>query len=362
MHYPAGCTVQPYKLITRKQVTLMKIAAFALLLSGLLSATMISSTELKAEAGYAAGNSAQGYGQNRYQRQPSHAGSRYSARPSAYRFRPWSGEPQRIPHVARPAYGPFDRMQQPRQTYRFRPTKLTQATSPVVVAPPALAYRPANITIPEHYVYRPLNPVKKAEPGSHANNISRANPHFSRYGYGAYRAARTMPTAHPADHEMINRPPPAPRYVYGGGLRSVHKFRPDHRVYGPMAYAGPMSAMTPSPYAYNRWRQPLRFRPAPQFRASQPAYAYLPPDRSPGMLHHYPAGGVPWGGSAGPAPRSYPDWRIQRYAGSASQRVDWYDGRSDGEGAWYKLTEQQNWPQLSQNQAGQNDLYSQGAR
>ncbi|MCG8488996.1 MAG: hypothetical protein MI756_16100 [Chromatiales bacterium] len=352
----------------------MKIAAFALLLSGVFTTTMIPTAELKAEGGYGAGkspwqipasNNATGYGQNWYQGQPNYAGNRFAARPSAYRFRPWSGERQPTPQKARPSYSAFNPMQQPHQGYRFRPMKQTQATPPAAVASPAVAYRPANITIPDHYVYRPLNPVKKAKPSVYANNTSRAYPHFPRYGYGAYRPMPARPTAHPVNPGVIDRPLPTPRYVYGSGLHSGHKFRPDHRVYAPTAYGRPMPTMNPMPgYAYNRWPQPLRFRPAPQFRVPQPAYAYLPPNRYPGMVHHYPAGGTPWGRYAAPMAQHYPNWQTQpeRHAGSDSKRVNWYDGRSDGEGAWYKLTQQQNWPQVSQNWTGQNNLYSQRPR
>ncbi|MCG7899000.1 MAG: hypothetical protein JAY85_11135 [Candidatus Thiodiazotropha weberae] len=354
----------------------MKIAAFALLLSGVFTATMIPTAELKAEGGYGAakypfqmpaGNGSPGYGQNWQQGQPNYAGYRFPARASAYRFRPWSGERQRTVQRAAPRYAAYNQMQQSHQGYRFRPMKPVQA-SPQAVATPAVAYRPANITIPDNYVYRPLSPVKKAKPSSYADNSPRVYPQMPRYGYGAYQPLPVMQSAYQGNHRMINRPSPTSRYVYGNGRYSGHKFRPDHRVYAPAAYGGygrPMMPMNRMPGYVNRgWPQPLRFRPAPQLRMPQPAYAYLPPNRYPGMVQHYPAGVAPWGRYAAPMPQAYPSWQMhpERHAGRDHKRVDWYDGHSDGEGAWYKLTQQQNWPQVSQNWAGQNSVYSQGPR
>ncbi|MCG7928530.1 MAG: hypothetical protein N0E44_00595 [Candidatus Thiodiazotropha lotti] len=355
----------------------MKIAAFALLLSGAFTATMIHTAELKAEGGYGAaktpwqmpaGNGAPGFGQNRQQRQPYYAGNRFPARQPTYRFRPWSAERQRTAQGAAPNYAAYNQMVQPHQSYRFRPMKPVQAHRQAAATPSSVAYRPANITIPDHYVYRPLSPLKKAKPRSYANNSPWINPRMPRYGYGAYQPRPAMQPAYRAD-PRINRSSPIPRYVYGNGRYSGHKFRPDHRGYAAAAhgtYGRPMVAMNRMPgYAYNRWPQPLRFRPAPQLRMPQPAYAYLPPNRYPGMVQHYPAGGAPWGRYAAPMPQpAYPSWAVhpERHAGTDHKRVNWYDGHSDGEGAWYKLAQQQNWPQVSQNWTGQNSVYSQGPR
>ncbi|MCG7945884.1 MAG: hypothetical protein N0E59_08670 [Candidatus Thiodiazotropha taylori] len=354
----------------------MKIAAFALLLSGVFTATMIPTAELKAEGGYgaakypwqsAAVNGVPGYGANWQHRQPNSVGNRFTSSPSAYRFRPWSGERPRTAQGAAPHYTAYNQMQQSHQGYRFRPMKPAQAPRQVA-ATPAVAYRPANITIPDHYVYRPLNPVKKANPRSYANNTPRVYPQMPRYGYGAYQPVPAMQPVYRADPRMIQRPSPAARYVYGNGRYSGHKFRPDHRGYAPVAYGNyrrpPMQMNRMPGYAYSRRPEPFRFRPAPQLRMPQPAYAYLPANRYPGMVQPYQAGVAPWGRYAAPMPYAYPNWRMpaERYAGTDNKRVNWYDGHSDGEGAWYKLTQQQSWPQVSQNWSGENNVYSQGPR
>jgi hypothetical protein len=224
------------------------------------------------------------------------------------------------------------------------------------LATPAVAYRPANITIPDHYVYRPLDPVKRVKPRSYANTIPSAYPATPNYGYRAYYPMRNMQSSRVA-RQMPYRAQSAPRYVYGDGHYSGHKFRADPRLYQAQAYRRPIQAINPMPgYAYNRWPAQPRFRPARQVQMPQPGYAYLPANRYPAMPQSYPVVVAPRSYYPTATPQGYPSWQAssEPRVSSTPNQVDWYDGRSDGEGAWYQLAQQQNWPEVSQNWSGQN--------
>jgi hypothetical protein len=349
----------------------MKIAAFALLLSGVFSVSMIPTAELKAEGGYGAANyhpwqrpansRVAGYGHTWQQGQPGYGVNSYPASRSAYRFRPWSGARLPTPKSSRYGYPAYNQIYQPVQGYKFRSMPQQQALRQAALAAPAIAYRPANITIPDHYVYRPLNPVKKAKPRFYVNNTPRAHPPFPGYGYTAYQP---MPGVHTAElaNRQISRAHRTPRYVYGNGLDTRYKFRPDPRIYRTAAHGRPIRGMNSIPgFAYNRWPEPMRFRPTPQFRATHPGYTYPPTNRYPATVHNDPDVDVFY---TAPISQSYPNRqkRPEHHVKSQRKQVDWYDGRADGEGAWYKLTEQQHWPEVSQNWAGQNNLYLEGHR
>jgi hypothetical protein len=342
----------------------MKIAAIALLLSGLFTTTLVPAADLKAENGYGNGRNPWQLPTNSYmpsyrqrwnQGQSNREVYRPYGQPPVYRFRPWAGQNQ--PPVAQQAYNAYP-TQHP-LGYRFRPTHdAEQRALQRSVATPAVAYRPASITIPDHYVYRPLNPVKRVKPRTYANNIPPAYPAIPNYGYRAYYQ---MPNRQPsrATRQVPQRAQPAPRYVYGDGDGRYlgHKFRADPRVYQAQAYTRPIQRMNPMPgYAYNRWPAQLRFRPTRQLRMPQPNYAYLQANRYPARTQSYPVMAAPRSYYPATMPQGYTSWqtRSEPRVSSTPNQVDWYDGRSDGEGAWYKLAQQQNWPEVSHNWSGQN--------
>jgi hypothetical protein len=113
-----------------------------------------------------------------------------------------------------------------------------------------------------------------------------------------------------------------PRYM-GQTLYGRHRFRPLNRP-GWSGYRDPRESVR---YATNPY-------PVPNYQQNGSGWVpYNPvmPGRQPYMAMHYPGMHRP----------SMPN----RYG------VDWYDGMGDGEGAWYKLAGQQEWPRVSQYQA-----------
>jgi hypothetical protein len=73
----------------------------------------------------------------------------------------------------------------------------------------------------------------------------------------------------------------------------------------------------------------------------------------PNYQHRRPGWGYQYGMRPGTYPRMatpYPGMQQAILRAEIPNRygVDWYDGQADGEGAWYKLAGQGEWPRVSQ--------------
>ncbi|MES9968725.1 MAG: hypothetical protein ABW092_01745 [Candidatus Thiodiazotropha sp.] len=228
-------------------------------------------------------------------------------------------------------------------------------------APARWTYRPAQIEIPNHYVYRPL----KVKPTRHTADRQRVRPPtepvIEPYGvkqwdpmpYGYHPMGTPMPySALPSYDPYLYTPRdnrytayrPSERYYYGNRHSSRY---PSPRVYSSPRYTGYM------PINRHRYRPitrpvtgryPYPVRPA--WIASSPYPAPNDPWRSPAWSYPntmtpawQPAMGMPYPGMQ----------QAMRHPGMANPYgINWYDGRGDGEGAWYKLAGQQEWPRVSQ--------------
>jgi hypothetical protein len=367
----------------------MKIAAFALLLSGVLTATLAPIATVSAGDWNQPGRPARGWStgnisSNDQIRQSvvrtSEVSGWSTSLPAQYHFRPWSAErqsagyPQPAPlqrqaamvnhspvWSRRPLNTGFTRIPSPH--YRFRPLPAGEPHPPV--APQAVTYRTTNISIPNHYVYRPLNPVKKIQTRPATPKwpprYSQALPAAPRYGY-PYRPMMMAPSA--LDRHAMTPPAlrsaqqrPNPRYVYGGNYFSGLRYRPDNRGYTSARYDWPGYGLAREPgNGFSRGPGHLRFRPVPGFPAL-PAYAYAPGVLPPTMAYRPAMARQDYRPHK---PYHYPDRRGMSDASAATynDRINWYDGRTDGDGAWYKLTEQREWPRVSQNWPGSGEFYS----
>lgn len=235
---------------------------------------------------------------------------------------------------------------QPRWTenagrYRFRPWQ----EGGNLQRPARMRYLPP-VTIADHYRFRPLNPVKRRPPES----------------WQAYRQPPTPPM-----------PPAWGRPVYGGFAPAMPGTRWSGRpLYAGYAPGGPAwhGEAVARPVPRREIRRPIappRFTQQPypgwRFRPLAPGPA-VPPGRyvrfnprergtppfpygAPGPLWY--AGRVPpmpagWNYRA-PVQTAYRPLRAPLRANRYG--VDWYDGRGDGEGAWYRLAAEP-WPAVSQ--------------
>ena len=214
--------------------------------------------------------------------------------------------------------------------YRFRPMPQTRPTQ----GDRLVRYRPLEVRIPERYVFRPLNPIA--------------------------RSAAPLPPPRVAPFYAPGVYPP----VYNG-------YSPEAPVlvgrYAPNHVATPYAAMPDvrSPAQRWAWRTPMPAAPAPAYvQGVNPQARFRPESRhGRGSIERWDSGGryvrhLP--GWRYPYPSSSPYWaqhsRPARYAlpgygfdGSVAQRppvaprrlnrygTDWYDGRGDGDGAWYRL-------------------------
>ena len=300
---------------------------------------------------------------------------------AGYRFRPWEGSvdthrqpqrpfPQQAPVSANRGYQPgwrptsapaasaqpatplayparrvgYNTASHPMPGYRFRPLQKAQSAGHEQTQ----RYRPIQVQIPDRYVFRPLNPVARPTP-----------------------ARRTAP---PAPMTPVYAGPPLqgnwPGYAYAPPRQQSRPSYWGHSPYAPtpgygrsMGYPDPRWAFRPNPYPRTHFpgrntmpgfRPRSRaevaanapFYPHPQFRphplqrryAPGPSYVWRPEQRRfPGYQSPYAA-----------APRSVyrppvTPARLNRYG------MDWYDGRGDGEGAWYRLTLKSS-PTISQTQ------------
>ncbi len=344
----------------------MKFAAFAFLITG-LAAGMLLPGQASSAQGVAPGGV---WGHN----SPLTPTMGYPDNPvtSGYRFRPWSEAERSRQHAppnsrasSVPPWGGYAGMRSaPGQTtrvaprYRFRPLAPQPRSAPP--QPQGYVYRPMQIEIPGQYVYRPLNPVKQAPRPSYRPPLPTGFPRYAGrprvpggYAYPRYPAYYPQPP-------MGLRTQPQSRYVYGNPYMGP-RFRPQPAADRYVAhYSRPYQGPIPG-YA-NRER---RMRPLPGYPQR---YVWRPwgephPSRGYGSQSGYP-------GRYDTAMRERPVWEprglpqavapVTPNPGAASRRmvqnrygVDWYDGQTDGDGAWYKLVENKEWPRVSQRGTGE---------
>lgn len=225
--------------------------------------------------------------------------------------------------------------------YRFRPRReggtLRRPVQPRYLPP---------VTIADHYRFRPLNPAKRRFPAP-------------RPTYGWPPAPPVVP---PLRRGPVygGFPPvmPGPRWrgrpFYAGGLSGR-----EGRYGGALAGTVPQSPyrrpvepprLSKRPYPGRRFRPPAPRHGMPPFRYARfnpggwgmPPFAYGMPASA-----RYREGGplTPWGpGCRRPGKAVYRP--LQAPSGIKRYGVDWYDGRGDEAGAWYKLATE-SWPAVS---------------
>lgn len=260
----------------------------------------------------------------------------------AYRFRPFAGYP---------GQGTDNR-------YRFRPMEAAQKRS----APLRWTYRPAQIEIPNHYVYRPLNARQARASVTQQRRSRPVPPGLGDYAYNT-RAPRFYPYGRFGAPTPGSIPPYFAPYRYPSAQNPAWTARPGltYPGYGNdvAAYPVPRRAAVPR-YSANMPYSGYRFRPRGQsgpqryrYRDQRARYAVNPYAPPPNHPRYMPGQAYAYGRYRGwsppvglPAPgMEQAMWRPvvpNRYG------IDWYDGQADGEGAWYKLAEQREWPRVSQ--------------
>ncbi len=299
-------------------------------------------------------------GRGYYRPQP--AATRQTGPVSPYRFRAWqpSSDPRSMQHVSywgggtmprQPAWEmsypksqnrpPLTGMRPagsgnafPMSQYRFRP--LPAEPRPQVVSQPR--YLPLQVPIAEHYVFRPLNPVSRPQPSPRFayqrpqmpmamparpqyqfNRPARVmQPYQSgRYAYGVYPSARpawqpewTQRNLPARDYRQFRLPP-----------RDIAQGMPLDYRYRPLAAMPSNRQRLGNRYAPYNWRG---VPPPPQYLAMQYGPYGQRPVPPPWAMGYPPAMRTAYRPEAMPA-------MPKRYG------TDWYDGRGDGEGAWYKL-------------------------
>ncbi len=269
---------------------------------------------------------------------PSYWGGVPSASTPPDRFRPVPASPYRLATVPDTRYAearrdyhrmPIAAGAGAPQRYRFRP----QDEAPVASGNGVYRYHALPMQIPDHYVYRPLNPVAKA---------SRVRPapmpdYAYRTGYEGWNRYAAQPY-------RLLPPPPWPYQPAMAGPWPT----PEQAVVtsAPAPWWTPPAPGYPPAYVFNGYRPSPSPNPYPVAgRQAMPPPAYnkryarrwSPPSPPPGYTHwQRPTPPMPYPARAGwertaqlPAP---PPVRVNRYG------TDWYDGQGDGEGAWYRLT------------------------
>jgi hypothetical protein len=241
-------------------------------------------------------------------------------------YRPWM-----TPVPGRPA-NPYQA-----QHYRFRP--MEGARFGHDDGQPR--YRSLQVQIPERYVFRPLNPMRRSTaPITVSHQPYRAPYPYMPYPNAGYRPVYPYPV----------QPLPMHRYAYGGypaagGLYGaapaipVPGWRVPYVSAMPPYYAQGMSSPNrlrplPEPLPSSTARRHGYYGPAYREMAPPPRYTYESPNW--GNQRYRPwswTGGQPAAGQTASRPVQ-PHAKLNRYG------TDWYDGRGDGEGAWYQLTEE----------------------
>ncbi|MEW8050523.1 MAG: hypothetical protein AB2792_03060 [Candidatus Thiodiazotropha sp.] len=235
--------------------------------------------------------------------------------------------------------------------YRFRPMDREQRRG----APTRWTYRPAQLEIPNHYVYRPLKVHNSRKYREQQRRRMPTIPGMQDYGYNPRDAMR-----YGYDRSWLPLPGLAaspydpPRYLdrYNQFLpaQSNDRYRwrgdsvgyPIHRGYSAPRYTGqiPFTGHRFRPLARSGWDR-YRYRGMPDRYATRsypvPNYQW----RRSGWVN-YDAMRRGWHPQMAGMPQPMGRPEIPNRYG-----VNWYDGRGDGEGAWYKLAGQQEWPRVS---------------
>lgn len=208
--------------------------------------------------------------------------------------------------------------------------------------PATRVYRSSDITIPNHYVFRPLSPNRQVHKRVRfVDNIQRGLTNRSHAGHNnmadryRFRPVQMARQTHPAQSDRIA----SLRY---GAWRSTATDR--SRMNGRQTF-NPFFAATPVD-SY-RARQGYRFRQQPRF----PAARFLYPSHAeygPAMASYRPVhNGLP----AFPyrVDPYYPGRRMQpeNHAQKAGYSNS-YDGQPDSVGSWYKSGNSSEWPMVSQ--------------
>ncbi len=392
----------------------MRHQGWMLLFAGLIAAPQwsLGAEVWRTPAAYPEGIASHGAGMPALSRYPSHAMPaerpaipRYaetarSMREQGFRFRPWDGTnasqlPQRpvyprpadsshwggarvnggpayVPAVPaenpqqfqpwstagwRPSGTPVGRM--PRRTadqpwsaqgYRFRPLAPARQSQ----LDRQIRYRSLQVQIPDRYVFRPLNPVARtATPPTPRQPAWSYPPVAYSMGYNGYTPYASMPPGswnpdvyaapayaalpwggmppaygRPLRMPQQHYPPPA----YAQGMNPMPRFRPDRPLgrdhYGQRGHGQRYARQHPA------WRRPMT--PQAPYWAYQrriPLYAY---------------NGYGWDRRTEQR-QTIPPARLNRYG------TDWYDGRADSEGAWYRLAVEAA-PAISQSWEGDSGL------
>lgn len=218
------------------------------------------------------------------------------------------------------------------QGYRFRP--LPPARQARVER--TIRYRPLQLQIPERYVFRPLNPVAPAAAPM------RYRPPAAPYPPLGYTMAGRGFRPHAYDpynlrtHASYAVPPHAPAPSSAVAPVSRQSQRMSLRTAYPWADARDMSRMPRfRPWSYAGRNRNDRWIYAPSYARRSPAWHYPTPVQLPAWAyqHRPPLYSQPTYGSAAYTEQrpTVPPTRLNRYG------ADWYDGRGDGEGAWYRL-------------------------
>ncbi|MEW8563308.1 MAG: hypothetical protein AB2541_14425 [Candidatus Thiodiazotropha sp.] len=242
--------------------------------------------------------------------------------------------------------------------YRFRPMRRAENRA----APSRWTYRPLQIDIPNHYVYRPLR-VNRA-----ANAATGQNPTLpkaaDRVGYGS-----RAPDPSQYGHHNLAAPAqamPTPYYPPGRHLSNYNSYRPigpntRHPGYYTDGWSNPVPQNSFAPrsrYAAGMPFDRYRFRPlnrsgveryryrglqTPRYAANpyvfRPVYPQMPPGQANANNRNWmPHMGYP-----------YPGMRQAMWRPVVPNRfgTNWYDGEADGDGAWYKLAGEPEWPRVS---------------
>ncbi len=317
---------------------------------------------------------------------------------NAYRFRPWKGQrnrlsAQKIPETSapytRPANGslatpmPRNGYQWPQRVatpdqaywrpsthaassgypghgannrYRFRPLDHQSLRG----APARWTYRPAQIEIPNHYVYRPL----KVNPGRHSTPRQRvrmpATPVVQPYGvkqwdpmrYGYNPMRTSMPYFAPPSHDPYRQVRSYNRYAAFRPSDRYYANRHDNGYPSPRGYSSPRYTGY-TPFGRHRFRPMNRPASGRHPYPGQPAWLAANPYSAPNYSWRPSARSYPYGMAPAWQPQTgmpYPGMQQAMHRPSMPNPygVNWYDGRADGEGAWYKLARQQEWPRVSQ--------------